>query len=93
MISVYGVSRATLYAWQRRLQKTGSLADSPRSRGVYKIDKEKLKNFVEQNPDAYLKEIAKQFDCSAMAVCKALKSIGMTRKKRPQPTKNKTQKN
>lgn len=92
VISAYGVSRATLYAWQRRLQKTGNLADLPRLRGVYKIDKEKLKSFVEQNPDAYLKEIAKQFDCSAMAVSNTLKSIGMTRKKRRQPTKNKTQK-
>ncbi|EIG24800.1 transposase domain protein, partial [Neisseria sicca VK64] len=31
--------------------------------------------------DAYLHEIAKHFDCTAAAVCYALKQMGMTRKK------------
>ena len=46
--------------------------------------------YVGQHPDAYLHEIAKHFDCTAAAVCYALKQMGMTRKKRPPLTKNKT---
>jgi hypothetical protein len=37
-------------------------------------------------PDAYLKELADQFDCTATAVFYALEKLNMTRKKRALPS-------
>ena len=47
-----------------------------------KIDKEKLKQAVQEKPDAYLEELAKPFNCSIPAVFYALKKMGITLKKR-----------
>ena len=46
-----------------------------------KIDPEKLKEYVEHRPDAYLKEMAEEFGCSEVAIFKALKRLKITRKK------------
>ena len=37
--------------------------------------------FLEENPDAFLKEAAEGFGCSIEAVRKAIKRLGITRKK------------
>lgn len=91
VIEAYGVSRSTLFSWRQRQQQTGTLVSPPVVRKPRKIDRDKLKAYVEQNPDAYLSEIAEQFNCTAPAIFYALKAIGMTYKKRQQPIKNKTQ--
>ncbi len=57
---------------------------------VKKLDPEKLEQYVKDNPDAYLREIASIFKCSETAVSKALKRPKITRKKRPNTIKNKT---
>ncbi len=90
VIEAYGVSRATLFSWKLRQKKTGTVISPPPHRPPRKIDRDKLKAYVEQYPDAYLAEIAQQFNCSAPAIFYALKSLGITHKKRQQPTKNKT---
>ncbi|MBR1486750.1 MAG: hypothetical protein IJ597_05805 [Synergistaceae bacterium] len=46
-----------------------------------KIDPEKLKNYVKENPDAYLREIAEAFRCCQTAIRKALKRLKLTLKK------------
>ncbi|MDO5650747.1 MAG: IS630 transposase-related protein [Moraxella sp.] len=40
------------------------------------------KAYVEQRPDAYLYEIAQQFDCSIAAVFSTLKKMGITLEKK-----------
>ena len=40
-----------------------------------------LEEYIKENTDAYLKEIAEEFNCTKMAVSKALKRNGVTRKK------------
>jgi len=46
-----------------------------------KIDPKKLKAHLEEHPDAYLKEIARVFECSDAAVLKAMRRLNITRKK------------
>lgn len=72
------------------LEKQGNLDNKPRGEYFKKIDPEKLAAYLEELPDAYLYEIAAIFNCSSAAVCKALKRLGYTHKKRPLPIKNKT---
>ena len=38
--------------------------------------------FLEENPDAFLRETAEEFGCNIEAVRKAIKRLGITRKKR-----------
>jgi transposase len=51
-----------------------------------KTDREKLKQAVKEKPDAYLYELAKQFDCTPQAVFYMLLKLEITLKKRPLPT-------
>ena len=88
--ATFNLSRNTLYLWIRLKKQTGSLKHQVTGLNAVKLDRQKLAQYVEQHPDAYLHEIAKHFDCTPAAVCYALKQMGMTRKKRPPLTKNKT---
>jgi len=79
---LFGISTTTLKTW-RRLIKTGEgLEINPRRRKPFKIDPEKLRAYVSSNPDAYVREIASEFGCVPSAIDKALKKLGITRKKR-----------
>ena len=88
--ATFNLSRNTLYLWIRLKKQTSSLKHQVTGLNAVKLDRQKLAQYVGQHPDAYLHEIAKHFDCTAAAVCYALKQMGMTRKKRPPLTKNKT---
>ena len=41
-----------------------------------KINPEKRKEYVDKNPDKYLCELAKEFNCSTSGVFDALKKLG-----------------
>ncbi|MDO5650782.1 MAG: IS630 transposase-related protein [Moraxella sp.] len=62
--TAFGISRNTLYQWIKIQEATGSLAHSSGGYRNSKIDKEQLKAYIEQHPDAYLYEIAQRFDCT-----------------------------
>lgn len=80
---VFKISRAAISSWRQKYRETGELKDSPPRRKAFrKLDPEKLKAYVKENPDAYLKEIGEVFGCSDTAVSKAFKRLGITRKKR-----------
>jgi len=66
------------------------IKNKPVKRSFNKLDPERLKMYIENLSDAYLKEIAQGFGCSAPAVLKALRRLDYTRKKRRNITKNKT---
>ena len=87
---VFGLARATVNKWHRQYQETGSLENSYPSRRHRKLDPEKLLVYVQEHPDAYFHEMGQAFGCSGVAVFKALKRLGITRKKRPNATRNKT---
>ncbi|MDR2899758.1 MAG: transposase [Clostridiales bacterium] len=79
---IFGISPNTLNTWVRKYEETGSLEDAPPKRNPRKINGDDLKAYVSEHPDAYQSEIAKQFECSQQAVCKAMKRHKITRKKR-----------
>ena len=89
--AAFNLSRNTIYLWIRLKEQTGSLNHQVKGQNATKLDRQKLAQYVEQHPDAYLYEIAKHFNCTAAAICYALKQMGITRKKRSPLTKNKTQ--
>ena len=78
---VFKVSTFTLQQWKSKLKETGTLATKKRKPTWRKIEPEKLKKYVEEHPEAYLREIAAEFSCSIHAVEKALKRLKITRKK------------
>ena len=78
---VFKVSTSTLQQWKSKLKDTGTLAPKERKRIWRKIDPSKLKEYIEKNPDAYLREIAAEFGCTIHAVEKALKHLKTTCKK------------
>ena len=77
----FQVNPSTLYRWKSRLNETGDLLPQKRKNTFKKIDPKKLKAYIEQNPDAFLKEIAEEFGCSDVAILKALRRLKITRKK------------
>ena len=86
---VFNVAVVTIYDWQRKLKRQGNLKDELPKRSFKKINPEKLKAYVAEYPDKYLREIAAEFHCCQESVRKALKRLKITRKKRLRVTKNK----
>jgi transposase len=78
---VFKVSRFTIWSWKSKLKETGTLAPKKSERKWRKIDPEKLRKYVEKHPDAYQHEIASEFGVRLYAIQKALKRLGITRKK------------
>jgi len=74
----FSVSRAVIYIWLKSAsqspQKTGS-------KGHSKLDPEKLKQLIKENPDAYLDELAAELNVSAFTVAYGLKRLRISRKK------------
>lgn len=54
--TAYNISRSTLYAWIKK-QEQGDLSCQSGGHRGFKVDTDKLKTYVEQNPDAYLHEV------------------------------------
>ena len=79
---VFNVSRYALQKWKRMKTLTGSVEPPKRIRPAKKLPREELRKYVEEHPDAYLPEIGEHFGCTGEAVRKALKTMGITRKKR-----------
>jgi transposase len=80
----FHIPAETYYQWKVKLENgyNGTKIFRERKR---KIDTEKLKKAVEDNPDAYLYELAQLFDCSPQAVFLMLERLNITRKKSPLP--------
>jgi len=85
----FKVSISTIRKWEKQYDSGEGFCNKPRKRNFKKIDPRKLVEYVEQHPDAYLKEIAEVFDCNESAIRQAFKRLGITRKKRLSATKNK----
>lgn len=87
---VFKVSASAVYTWVHKYQDTGDLSNKPLNRTFKKIDPEKLRIYVREHPDETQEEIAAAFGCCNQAVSKALKRLGITRKKKRFITKNRT---
>ena len=88
--SVFKVSISTILDWTKLYEETGGYEKRPLNRSFKKIDPVELESYIAAHPDAYLIEIAEVFKCRESAVRKALKRLGITRKKRRNVTGSKT---
>ena len=80
----FGIPSATYYDWEEKLSGGYYEVQIKRERRR-KIDKDALRQAVADNPDAFLRELAEQFGCSAPAVFYALQKHDITRKKNHLP--------
>ena len=70
---VFKVAISIIRRWEKQYREERSLKQKTPKRPFKKIDREKLRVYIEKNPDAYQKEIAQKFKCTQKAVSKALK--------------------
>lgn len=77
----FEIGETTIKEWKKLRKETGLLEKRPLNRPHKKIDPEKLRAYLKENPDAYQYEIAEAFGCVQNAVFVALKRLGITRKK------------
>lgn len=87
----FGVAIRTLAHWLRR-KKQNNLSPKARQKGAYKIDEDLLKDFIAKNPDAYLREIAKEFKTTISAIFYACNRSKITLKKRRRTTRKEMKK-
>ena len=85
---VFRVALITIQQWEKKLKEEGTLKKKPVKRSFRKLDPEKLKEYLAEHPDAYLREIAAEFGCCETTVTYACRRLGITRKKRPRVMKN-----
>lgn len=78
----FRIGTTTIKEWKKQKEAGGTFAVQARKRKPKKIEPDRLKGYVSAHPDAYLSEIATEFGCVNSAVHKALKRLGITRKKR-----------
>jgi len=86
--ALFNVERTTLWRWQKRAEAGHLGAYDNKTRRAKKLDGEKIKLYISKNPDATLKDIGEQFNASAVAVFKRVRSLGLTYKKKSFYTKN-----
>ena len=67
---VFKITPRTYYQWVELQEKTGSLQFRNASKRQRKVDPEKLKQALEEKPDAYLRELAAKFNVSEVAIHK-----------------------
>ena len=83
----FGIPSETYYQWEQKL-RSGYYETPIKRERKRKIDKEALRQAVQDKPDAFLKEYAEQFGCTPTAVFYALEKLDITRKKRLSPITN-----
>ena len=86
LYKAFKIYPSRVYEWLRHKEKTGSLKACYPKRRKRKIDLEELRRAVERKPDAYLRELGKQFDCTEQAIFYALQKLDITIKKNNLPT-------
>lgn len=90
---VFNIGEDTIYRWLRRLNAGESLCAKKRTHFATKVPMEVLKAYVEKHPDHTLKEIGAAVGLHNSKVCKHLKRLNITRKKRPPFMRNAVIKN
>ena len=78
---LFHVSKRAIFLWIKERKEQGELKLKLRDRKPYKIDDEKLIEYIRKNPDHYLKEIAASFCVSISAVFYALRRLKISYKK------------
>lgn len=74
---VFKISKSTIYNWLE-LEDLSPKLNYPK---YYKIDRVKLKDYIKNHPDAYLREIAQEFNVTIAAVSIAFSKLKINNKK------------
>ena len=82
MREAFGIPAETYYDWKEKLENGFNFGIKAKGERRRKIDKAALEQAVKENPDAFLWELAEQFNCTPVAVFYALEKQDITRKKR-----------
>ena len=89
---IFGVTVQTLINWSKR-KRMGNLIPNPtRERKPQKLEAEKLKAYIKNHPDRYLREIAEEFGVTITAIFYACKRLKITLKKRRPSIRKETKK-
>ena len=91
--AIFKVGTTTIKEWLALLSETGSLEKRPLKRVASKFESEKLNAYVEENPNALLKDIAEYFGGSTTGAFYALEREKLTYKKKRFTIKNGTKRN
>jgi transposase len=83
---MFGLGINTLRTWENLEKETGSLENRPLERKPYKINRDALRKYCEDNPLATHVEAAAFFKCDERGIRHAKKALGITRKKRQHDT-------
>jgi transposase len=82
---LYKVSTSAVSLWWKRYKETKIVTARPRLGSKGKIDPQKLKKYIESNPDKTLQAMAIVFGVSSCAIHNKLKALGFSYKKKPSP--------
>jgi len=86
LYEAFRIPSGTYYVWKGQLER-GVLGVKVKQTRRRKINPEELRRVIEEQPDAYLREIAEKFGCSIASVHARLKKLKITYKKRRLPTR------
>jgi transposase len=78
---VFKVGTTTIKAWKKLLSETGNVDKKELNRSPRKFESEKLRAYIDENPEATLAEIAKEFGGSKSGAFDALEREKITFKK------------
>ena len=90
---IFKVGTTTIKNWLTLLSETGSLEKRPLNREASIFESEKLNSYIEENPNALLKDIAEHFGGSITGAFYALEREKITYKKKRFSIKNATKAN
>ena len=78
---MFGIGINTIKEWEKLREETGKLENRELKRSYRKIDPEKLRADVKENPDSFDEERAIRFGVSRTGIQSARKKHKLTRKK------------
>jgi len=85
---VFKVGITTIKRWMSLLSETGSLEGKEIERSPRVYESDKLNAYIEENPNALLKDVAQEFNGSVSGAFYALEREKITIKKKRYTTKN-----
>ena len=80
---IFDIGKRTVGRWLELKKKTGNLKERPHAGGRKpKVQASELKEYIAENPDKTLHEIAEKFDVNPASIWKKLKKLGYVHKKK-----------
>ncbi len=87
MARLLSIGRDTIYRWTKQERDEGNLNPRKIPGRPKTVNDNALKEYVKQNPDKFLREIADVFKITKSGICRAFKRLNITRKKKTCHTK------